>query len=418
MRLFAKILSPSLLLIGSLAVISPATAQLTQIQYLSGTDKDHTMPWQFYMTGGGRSNNVSTTIPVPSCWQTKGFGNYSYQNNPSSVSVGQYGRVFSVPTNWAGQRIYLVYEGVLTDTATRINGQIIAGSVTNSTVAGSVTNPLPDDRALDNSAASAPGGTGGIALSTTNNTLNLGTLNQFTLTAWIKPVADFSTMSGSEFPRIIMAGATPGYDTSVTNGAALLAYNSGGTSAGLQFTVNTGNVVSPSGALTGNDWVFVAVTYDSTLANNNVSFYIGSRTATPVLFSTQTLLQGPVAFGTNAYAYLLNRSARVPVDSPHRQARDAVSHLRTANEFPHSGEYPIPYGKAPPEAVTPHPLTDVTDDLKVVASCGQIGDRTVPRSRSYFSMREGSYDLSLLRSSNWAVATRMARNVRSVSNVI
>jgi len=295
---------------GSLAVVSPATAQLTQIQYLSGMDKDHTVPWQFYMTGGGRSNNVSTTIPVPSCWQTKGFGNYSYQNIPSSVSVGQYDTVFSVPTNWAGQRIYLVYEGVLTDTATKINGQLIAGSVTNSTVAGSVTNALPNDRALDNSAASAPGGTGGIALSTTNNTLDLGTLNQFTLTAWIKPVTDFSTMSGNEFPRIIMAGATPDYDASLTNGAALLAYNSSATTAGLQCTVNTGKVVSPSGALTGSDWVFVAVTYDSTLASNNVSFYIGSRTASPVPFSTQTLLQGPVAFGTNAYAYLLNRAAR------------------------------------------------------------------------------------------------------------
>ena len=104
--------------------------------------------------------------------------------------------------------------------------------------------------------------------------------------------------------------------------------------------------------------------------------------------------------------------------------RHTVKHETRSRTFgprmssPHSGEYPIPYGKAPPEAVTPHPLTDVTDDLKVVASCGQIGDRTVPRSRSYFSMREGSYDLSLLRSSNWAVATRMARNVRSVSNVI
>ena len=57
-----------------------AATNTTQIQYLSGTDKDNTVPWQFYMTGGGRSNNVLTTIPVPSCWQTKGFGNYGYGN--------------------------------------------------------------------------------------------------------------------------------------------------------------------------------------------------------------------------------------------------------------------------------------------------------------------------------------------------
>jgi hypothetical protein len=86
-----------LMLCGSLAAVSPVSAQPTQIQYLSGTDKDHTVPWQFFMTGGGRSNSVSTTIPVPSCWQTKGFGAYSYQGSPASVSVGQYSTTFSVP---------------------------------------------------------------------------------------------------------------------------------------------------------------------------------------------------------------------------------------------------------------------------------------------------------------------------------
>ena len=81
------------------------------------------------MTGGGRNNNVSTNIPVPSCWQTKGFGSYSYGNHSGNGTVGvanstgQYTTTFSVPTSWAGERIFLVYEGVLTDTATMINGQ-------------------------------------------------------------------------------------------------------------------------------------------------------------------------------------------------------------------------------------------------------------------------------------------------------
>ncbi len=286
-----------------------AGAAGTQIQYLSGTDKDHTVPWQFYMTGGGRSNNVQTTIPVPSCWQTKGFGNYSYQNNPASTSVGQYSTTFSVPASWAGEKIYLVYEGVLTDTATSINGQVVAGAITNTTVIPGSTNALPNDRAFDDSAASGQGGTGGVALSTTGN-INLGTLSQFTLTAWIKPVADFSTMSGTEYPRIIMAGTTATYDTSQANGVALLGYNTTSVSAGLQVTINTGNVITPGGVLTGSDWVFVAVTYDSTLANNNVNVYVGSRTVTPALVSSQTLSQGSVAFGSNAYVYLLNRSTR------------------------------------------------------------------------------------------------------------
>ncbi|HEX7654583.1 MAG TPA: glycoside hydrolase family 2 TIM barrel-domain containing protein [Verrucomicrobiae bacterium] len=87
------------------------------------------MPWQFYLTGGGRSNNVATTIPVPSCWQTKGFGSYSYGNHTGNGTVaiasatGTYSTTFTVPSAWAGERIFLVYEGVLTDTATSLNGQ-------------------------------------------------------------------------------------------------------------------------------------------------------------------------------------------------------------------------------------------------------------------------------------------------------
>ena len=282
-----------------------AANNTTQIQYLSGTDKDHTVPWQFYMTGGGRSNNVLTTIPVPSCWQTKGFGFYGYGNTTDTgsvsqaMSVGQYTTTFSVPASWAGARIYLVYEGVLTDTATMINGQLIAGNSTNITIIPPNTNALPNDRAFDNTASSGPGAAGGIALSGAGN-MNLGTLSQFTLTAWVKPQVTIGT---GLFPRIMMVGATSGYDTSGANGAAFL-----GNGSGFELTVNTGLVNTPGGALTGTGWYFVAVTYDSTLANNNVNFYVGAPTSAAVLFSTQTLSQGPVAFGANAYAYLMNVS--------------------------------------------------------------------------------------------------------------
>ncbi len=308
---FKRLIIASFALIAATSV--PAAKDTTQIQYLSGTDKDHTVPWQFYMTGGGRSNNVQTTIPVPSCWQTKGFGNYGYGNTSDagsvsqSMSVGQYTTTFSVPASWAGERIYLVYEGVLTDTATMINGQMIAGSVTNTTVIPGNVNALPNDRTFDNTAASGQGGTGGIAASEVGN-VNLGTLNQFTMTAWIKP--QIAITSG--YGRIMMVGATSGYDTSVANGAAFLLNNG----SGLELTVNTGPALnSPNGAFTGTGWYFVAVTYDSTLANNNVNFYVGTPTATPTLFSTMTYSQGPVAFGTNAYAYLMNAaSSSHPLD--------------------------------------------------------------------------------------------------------
>ncbi|MBS1567487.1 MAG: hypothetical protein JST39_24095, partial [Bacteroidetes bacterium] len=40
-------------------------AQDTQVQWLSGTDKDHTATWQFFCTAGRRSGEW-TTIQVPS----------------------------------------------------------------------------------------------------------------------------------------------------------------------------------------------------------------------------------------------------------------------------------------------------------------------------------------------------------------
>jgi hypothetical protein len=297
---FKLLVIVSFSLLGATSLL--AATNTTQIQYLSGTDKDHTVPWQFFMTGGGRNNNVQTNIPVPSCWQTKGFGNYGYGNTSDSgsvsqsMSVGQYATTFSVPASWAGERIFLVYEGVLTDTSTTINGQAITVTVTNTTITTNL-NALPNDRAFDNTASSSQGGPGGMAVSPSGN-VNLGTVNQFTMTAWVKPQVVIS----SGFPRIMMVGATKGYDTSVTNGAAFL-----GNGSGLELTVNTNLLNTPSGALTGTDWYFVAVTYDS--ASGNANFYVGSPTSATALFSSQTFSPnpGPVAFGANAYVSLMNR---------------------------------------------------------------------------------------------------------------
>jgi hypothetical protein len=44
-----------------------AVAQQTETQLLSGSDKDHTVDWDFYCTGG-RNSGKWTKIPVPSNW--------------------------------------------------------------------------------------------------------------------------------------------------------------------------------------------------------------------------------------------------------------------------------------------------------------------------------------------------------------
>jgi len=101
--------------------------------YLSGRGSDDAQPWDFYCTAG-RNSGVWTTIPVPSCWETRGFGAYDYgvELRPSKrmplmptapAEQGLYRREFTVPAEWRGRSVRLVFEGVLTDTEVKLNGQ-------------------------------------------------------------------------------------------------------------------------------------------------------------------------------------------------------------------------------------------------------------------------------------------------------
>jgi hypothetical protein len=95
--------------------------QTTQRQYLSGTGKDSIVTWDFYCTAG-RNSGSWTTIPVPSNWEQKGFGNYAYQKDPIQPEQGLYRYLFSVPSSWQGKEIVIVFEGVMTDADVTING--------------------------------------------------------------------------------------------------------------------------------------------------------------------------------------------------------------------------------------------------------------------------------------------------------
>lgn len=123
---FAKLLKGFFLLASLLAVVLPTFGEQTQIQYLSGTDKDHTVPWNFSVSSG-RNAGVATTIPVPSCWEMQGFGTYQYGQNGavSNAETGFYTNTFAVPSAWTGKKIFLVFEGAFTDTSPSINGESI-----------------------------------------------------------------------------------------------------------------------------------------------------------------------------------------------------------------------------------------------------------------------------------------------------
>ena len=105
------------------------------IQYLSGTDATHTKTWEFYCTGG-RNSGRWTTIPVPSHWEQHGFGNYNYgrdnvtygKNFHYADEKGLYKTQFTIPAAWQNKEVYIVFEGSMTDTEIKINGQL-AGPV-------------------------------------------------------------------------------------------------------------------------------------------------------------------------------------------------------------------------------------------------------------------------------------------------
>jgi hypothetical protein len=107
-------------LVGSVV----ALADETQVVYLSGHGKDDPVAWEFYCTGG-RNRGKWTTIGVPSNWELKGFGSYNYGNDRKKANEqGKYRRTFGVPSGWTGQkRVFIVFEGVMTDTEVSINGK-------------------------------------------------------------------------------------------------------------------------------------------------------------------------------------------------------------------------------------------------------------------------------------------------------
>jgi len=98
-------------------------AQQTVIQYLSGTDKDHTVAWDF-MCSRGMNSGKWTKIQVPSNWEQQGFGTYNYfqdSNNPDEQGFYKYR--FNTAASWKNKKVMIVFEASMTDTEVKINGK-------------------------------------------------------------------------------------------------------------------------------------------------------------------------------------------------------------------------------------------------------------------------------------------------------
>lgn len=102
---------------------SLAAAQETEVLWLSGQGKDDPVPWEFFCTAG-RNSGQWTTIGVPSNWELQGFGTYNYGHDKDKGSEqGRYRRTFTVPQGWSEKRVFIVFDGVMTDTEVFVNGK-------------------------------------------------------------------------------------------------------------------------------------------------------------------------------------------------------------------------------------------------------------------------------------------------------
>lgn len=72
----------------------------------------------------GRNSGKWATIPVPSCWEMQGFGTYNYyQDGENGGEQGFYKHEFNIVPQHQGKRVFIVFEGAMTDTEVKINGQ-------------------------------------------------------------------------------------------------------------------------------------------------------------------------------------------------------------------------------------------------------------------------------------------------------
>ena len=121
----------AVLFFGLMASRGEAQPETKQIQYLSGTDNENTVTWDFFCTEG-RNSGFWSTIEVPSHWEQQGFGEYDYGRDYRtygkkfrfSEESGKYKYNFEVPGEWKNKAVFIVFEGSMTDTEVKINGQL------------------------------------------------------------------------------------------------------------------------------------------------------------------------------------------------------------------------------------------------------------------------------------------------------
>ena len=116
-----------------LLVSLTVSAQTTEVRYLSGTDKDYRVDWDFRIDRG-RNSGEWGKIAVPSNWEFEGYGLFAYgQSNgedrpgwhdlmPEVDATAEYKTTFTLPDDWTDKQVSIIFEGVMTDTRVTVNG--------------------------------------------------------------------------------------------------------------------------------------------------------------------------------------------------------------------------------------------------------------------------------------------------------
>lgn len=118
----------SLILSILFLTVFSAVGKTSEIVYLSGIAYDQTVDWDFFCSDG-QNSGAWKKIPVPSQWETAGFGTYTYgrwykqEGKTPSQETGHYKTTFYAEESWKNKSIKIVFEGVMTDTKVLINGK-------------------------------------------------------------------------------------------------------------------------------------------------------------------------------------------------------------------------------------------------------------------------------------------------------
>lgn len=114
---------PLLILLATACYAAPAAERI----YLSGKGPTDAVEWDFYCSDGRRSGEW-TTIPVPSNWEQHGFGTYNYgydAPDEKGAETGTYRTTFTAPEAWKDKHVRIVFEGAMTETSIKVNGQTV-----------------------------------------------------------------------------------------------------------------------------------------------------------------------------------------------------------------------------------------------------------------------------------------------------